>query len=189
MNDTFFDNFALDTRRLSLKVLDPTFAGKVIDYYKRNKDFFQTFLPSIENYLYDEDYQTERLWKEFELMMENKAIRFYIFSKEDFKYQQILGDIAIANIIHGSVLSCTIAYNLDYLHTNLGYMTESLQRVIKFIFEDMKLHKIEAYIQPINKPSIDLIKRLDFVREGIAKDYMFIKGKWVDHERFILLNK
>lgn len=189
MNDIFFDNIALDTNRLLLKVLDPTFAGKVIDYYKRNKDFFQTFLPNIENFLYDEDYQTERLWKEFELLMENKAIRFYIFKKKDFMYEQILGDIAIANIIRGSVLSCTIAYNLDYLHTDRGYMTEALRKVIDFIFTELKLHKIEAYIQPVNKPSIDLIKRLDFVSEGTARDYMFIKGKWVDHERYVLLNK
>lgn len=185
----FFDDFYLLTDRLLLKALDPAYAAKIADYFQRNKNFFMSCLPGIEKFLSDDRLQYERLWKEYELMLDSKAIRFFLFDRDDHKFENILGDISIANIIRGSVLSCTLAYNLDFIHTGKGLMSEALEKIIDFIFTDLKLHKIEAFIQLDNKPSLKLIHNLNFEREGTSRDYMFINGEWINHERYVLVNK
>jgi ribosomal-protein-alanine N-acetyltransferase len=59
--------------------------------------------------------------------------------------------------------------------------------VLGYAFEILKLHRLEANIQPGNKVSIALIKRCGFVREGFSKRMLKICGRWRDHERWALL--
>jgi ribosomal-protein-alanine N-acetyltransferase len=56
-------------------------------------------------------------------------------------------------------------------------------------FEILKLHRIEANIQPDNQPSIRLIERLGFTREGFSRHYLFIAGQWRDHARYAMLSE
>ena len=60
-------------------------------------------------------------------------------------------------------------------------MYEALQKLIPFILEDIGLHRIMANYMPANLRSANLLKRLGFVIEGFAKNYLKINGKWEDH--------
>jgi ribosomal-protein-alanine N-acetyltransferase len=53
--------------------------------------------------------------------------------------------------------------------------------VVGFAFETLRLHRVMANYQPINERSGKLLRRLGFVTEGYARDYLFINGAWRDH--------
>jgi ribosomal-protein-alanine N-acetyltransferase len=85
-------------------------------------------------------------------------------------------------------LSCYLGYNLDGQEINQGYMTEALRKGIEIIFDEYKLHRIEASILPRNVRSAAVLEKLGFVNEGLSRDYLKINGKWEDHFHMVLLN-
>ena len=66
-------------------------------------------------------------------------------------------------------------------------MAEGLRQAITYAFKKLKLHRLEANIQPGNRRSIGLVKRLGFRKEGFSPRYVKIGGRWRDHERWALL--
>ena len=60
-------------------------------------------------------------------------------------------------------------------------MQEALRLVVKFCFEELKLHRVAANYQPNNIRSKRLLDRLGFLREGYAKSFLYIDGAWRDH--------
>ena len=66
-------------------------------------------------------------------------------------------------------------------------MSEALGLVLKYSFEKLRLHRLEANIQPSNRASIALVKRTGFVREGFSRRYLKICGRWRDHERWAII--
>jgi ribosomal-protein-alanine N-acetyltransferase len=66
-------------------------------------------------------------------------------------------------------------------------MREALEAVLRLAFGALRLHRVEANIQPQNRASIALVKSLGFRREGYSRRYLKIGGRWRDHERWALL--
>ena len=66
-------------------------------------------------------------------------------------------------------------------------MTEAVQLMLKHAFEHLKLHRLEANIQPRNIASIALVERAGFTREGYSRRYLKICGRWRDHERWAII--
>lgn len=99
----------------------------------------------------------------------------------------IVGGVNINNIVRGTLQSGTLGYTAYASTTGHGYMTEGLSLVIQHAFGELGLHRLEAHIQPDNTPSLNLIKRLNFQREGYSTAFQFINGEWRDHERWAIL--
>jgi [ribosomal protein S5]-alanine N-acetyltransferase len=59
---------------------------------------------------------------------------------------------------------------------NKGYMTEALSAILAYGFEQMNLHRIEAYIADYNIPSAKLLKRFGFTEEGNARGHYIVDG-------------
>jgi ribosomal-protein-alanine N-acetyltransferase len=68
-------------------------------------------------------------------------------------------------------------------------MREALEAVVGRVFGPLRLHRIEANIQPRNRASIQLVRRLGFRHEGYSRRYLKIRGRWRDHERWALLKE
>jgi ribosomal-protein-alanine N-acetyltransferase len=109
---------------------------------------------------------------------------FFICRRED---DAILGSIGLFQIVRLKVQSAFTGYVIGAPYARQGYATEALQLVLRFAFKKMKLHRVEASIQPHNVPSRALVKRAGFTCEGLSRRLVKIGGKWRDHERWAVL--
>lgn len=179
--------YEIQTERLILKILDTSFYRQQIVYQRNNKEHFLNIYPALTDDFYSEFHQMEVLRKEFQWAMDGFAYRYYIFSKEDSFFKKIIGDISITNILGGNAKSCKMGYKLDKDEVGKGYMAEAMQKMIRFVFDELDLQRIEINIMPDNEKSIALAEKLGFLNEGTAYSYLKINGSWEDHTRFALI--
>ncbi len=107
----------------------------------------------------------------------------------EVKSDRLLGVININNILLGPIRSASLGYYGDRNYAGTGHMTEAMGLVLKYAVEDLGLHRLEANIQPGNIPSIRLVQKLGFTKEGFSPKYLQIAGKWRDHERWAILDE
>lgn len=177
---------SLTTERLYLKTLTVKEAPQVLDYFQRNRHFFQAWTPTTEDSFYTLAFQRKRLEAEKTAMEEKRLFRLWLYAQKDCS--KIVGDIGFSNIVWGAFQSCHLGYKIDYQETHQGYMTEALQKAIDIIFQTFRLHRIEANILPKNVRSIRVVEKLGFVQEGLARKYLKINDIWEDHFHYVLLN-
>lgn len=61
-----------------------------------------------------------------------------------------------------------------------GYITEAINQVINYGFNEMKLHSIEALIDPANLASAKVLEKCNFIKEGHFKESEFYNGQFID---------
>ncbi|WP_419420540.1 GNAT family N-acetyltransferase [Legionella sp. D16C41] len=103
-----------------------------------------------------------------------------------FKNHEIIGVFNINEIVRGIFQSAYLGYYASVKFAGSGLMSQSLKLVLVEIFLNLKLHRIEANIQPTNLASIYLVQRNGFFKEGFSPRYLKINGVWCDHFRFAL---
>jgi hypothetical protein len=99
----------------------------------------------------------------------------------------LLFKVAIARYF-AFVATCQLVYLLE---PQLKKIVKNYYLFVKevriFIFLGFFFqYRIEANIQPGNKASISLVKRLGFTQEGFSEKYLQINGEWRDHQRWAL---
>jgi ribosomal-protein-alanine N-acetyltransferase len=179
-------NKVYHTDRLILKVLKTHQAQEVLDYYLRNKDFLHNWEPERGRRFYTYEYQQELLKEEYHEIKDKSKLRLWIYKKED--EERTIGSICFSNIIYGNFLSCFLGYKLDKEEINKGYTTEAVKKGVSIMFEEYKLHRVEANIIPENTASIKVVEKAGFEKEGYSKRYLNINGKWKDHIHFAIYN-
>ncbi len=100
---------------------------------------------------------------------------------------RVVGVFNLSEIVRGNFQSAYLGYYAGEPYAGRGYMTEGLRLVLRHAFENLKLHRVEANIQPTNAASIRLARRAGFTQEGFSRHYLKIGGRWRDHERWALL--
>ncbi len=100
---------------------------------------------------------------------------------------EIVGVININEIIRGVFQYGSLGYYAFEPHAGKGLMREGMLLVVKHAFGKLKLHRLEANIQPGNDASIALVKKCGFVCEGLARRLLKVRSSWRDHERWALL--
>lgn len=99
----------------------------------------------------------------------------------------ILGFFNLSQIARGSLQSAYLGYAAGKPHAGSGYMREGLELVLRNAFLNLRLHRVEANIQPDNTASLALARGAGFRREGFSPRYLKIGGRWRDHERWAIL--
>jgi ribosomal-protein-alanine N-acetyltransferase len=115
---------------------------------------------------------------------ENKSIHWAItLAKED----KLIGMICILRM-QPENFRTEIGYILDPNYHQQGIMDEALKRVIKYAFEELKFHSLEALIDPENTASERLLIKNNFVKEAHFKEKTFYNGVFLDDVIYSLIN-
>lgn len=175
---------ALDTDNLRLAVLRKSEAARVAEYLQNNRDFHKQFSQTHTDDYFTVSTQKKYLAYDCNSFLEGSLVPLWISLKNDNK---IIGRVSFFNFAYGGMMSCACGYHLDKEHTGKGYMTEALKSAMAFVFDEYKMHRIEAFIVPENEPSLNLVKRVGFHYEGKRNSYMHINGRYRDHEAFYML--
>ena len=64
---------------------------------------------------------------------------------------------------------------------------KAVELAIGIAFKRLKLHRLEANIQPDNLASIALVRACGFSKEGFSPRFLKNNGQWRDHERWAML--
>jgi ribosomal-protein-alanine N-acetyltransferase len=99
---------------------------------------------------------------------------------------RIAGSVNINSIIRGRFQNGSLGYAAFAPAAGRGYMAEGLGLVLRYAFEELRLHRLDAQIQPGNHASIRLVRRLGFRHEGYSPELLFIDGAWRGHERWAI---
>lgn len=99
----------------------------------------------------------------------------------------IAGYFGLGQIYHGHFRSAYLGYYAFVPLAGHGYMRDGLQLVLDHAFGTLRLHRIQASIQPDNLRSIALVRGAGFVKEGYGRRYLKVGGRWRDHEHWVLL--
>ncbi|MGO9822006.1 MAG: GNAT family N-acetyltransferase [Solirubrobacteraceae bacterium] len=99
----------------------------------------------------------------------------------------ILGFFNLSQIVRRGFQSAYLGYAVGKPYAGQGYMRDGLELVLRYAFATLRLHRVEANIQPTNASSIALARGAGFRREGFSPRYLKIGGRWRDHERWAIL--
>jgi len=118
-----------------------------------------------------------------ELLSKNEGIGWSISLKEE---NEMIGMIGYWRMQPENQRG-EIGYMLLPAYWGKGIMSEALAEVVRYSFEELGLHSIEADINPENLASAKILERHGFVREAYFKENIFWEGKYLDTAVFSLL--
>jgi ribosomal-protein-alanine N-acetyltransferase len=121
------------------------------------------------------------------LIERNRADNFFALLARRSDDSAIVGLFELSDVVRGAFQSAYLGYWVGEPYAGKGYMREGMQLALRFAFNELKLHRVEANIQPANERSLALAKKSGFRREGFSPRYLKIGGRWRDHERWAIL--
>jgi len=109
---------------------------------------------------------------------------FFVFRADD---NALVGGVNLRNVMRGVAQSAQIGYWVGQPYARHGYVSAGVQTVTRFAFRTLGLHRVEAACCTDNDASRQLLLKVGFHEEGLARGYLKINGKWRDHLLFGLI--
>lgn len=108
----------------------------------------------------------------------------YAFFIADAVTDILLGGITLSHVRRGTAQIASLGYWIGRPYVNQGRMQEAVKTLLPFAHRTLRLHRVEAATMLANAPSIRVLENCGFEREGLAKSYLKINGRWEDHILF-----
>lgn len=124
-----------------------------------------------------------RLRLHAEEMSRDEAYPFLVFREDE----TLVGGLTIGQIRRGVAQTATLGYWMGEPFAGRGYMSRAVRAAAGFVFSMLRLHRLEAACLPQNDASMRLLESVGFKREGYARAYLRINGRWQDHVLYALL--
>lgn len=100
--------------------------------------------------------------------------------------ENIIGVFNVSEIVRGLFQNAYLGFYAVSDFSGKGHMSTGLKLVLSKVFNELKLHRIEANIQPENIKSIQVVKRNGFRYEGYSPRYLKIHNEWCGHEHWAM---
>lgn len=180
INDSIFNKFPiLKSERLIFRNFLDTDAKNLFEIRsdERVMNYMDTFKhKSIE----DAKNLINSIQKSFE---EKSGINWVIIEKHS---EQFVGYFGFWRLMKDHCRA-EVGYALSPEFWGKGYMTEAMDKMIDFGFNELKLHSIEANVNPNNSSSIKLLERAGFKKEAYFRENYLFNGEFIDSIIYSLL--
>lgn len=160
-------------------------AQPLTDYFVTNASHLKPWEPTREAAFFELKGWQQRLLKLEEL--HRLALGYYCVITDPAD-QIVLGTISFSQLTRFPLHACHVGYSLAQQAQGQYIMTQALDLACQWLFKQQHIHRIMAAYMPANTRSEAVLKRVGFVQEGIAKDYLLIDGQWQDHILTSLIN-
>lgn len=171
-----FPQFA--TQRLSVRHVQPADAPIVQQYYLHNRKHLARWEPAKPKDFYTLEVTRARIATMQDNFINDRGVHFIALADDK---TQAIGMCNFTSITRGVFQACYLGFSLAEEYQGKGVMREFLQPCIHYMFTHKRLHRIMANHLPDNTRSAKLLHSLGFTREGYAKSFLKIDGRWQDH--------
>jgi len=169
----------LQTERLRLTLLQPGMERAMVDFLSTNAAHFSPWDPPAPPDLLSTERWAVQCSNAVADFQNGSAVRFLLAPAA--QPEKIIGAANVTQIFRGPFQGGVLGYRIGREWEGQGLMREALAEIIRYLFDEQRLHRIHANYLPSNARSGRLLARLGFTIEGYAKDYLFIDGAWRDH--------
>lgn len=116
----------------------------------------------------------------------DSAYAFFLFRRSD---DALVGGITLSNVRRGVAQACSLGYWMGATFAGRGLMTAGVKAITPFVFDTLRLHRLEAACMPSNAASVRVLEKAGFQREGFARRYLCIAGVWQDHLLYAMVSE
>ena len=166
----------LTTARLRLVGPHRELAPAVVSFLAENREHFAPTSPPQPDDFFTLDGAARRLAQAEEELASERRVPWFMMIEDE-----VVGSINFNQCFRGPFQACYLGYAIGRRFEGQGLMREGLEAALAHMFDERGFHRVMANYMPTNERSGGLLRRLGFVVEGYARDYLFIAGAWRDH--------
>lgn len=157
----------------------------LLEYFSVNRQHFKKWEPAKPDSFY-----SAKSWNEYfrKIISDQESGYLAVFVVVDERHKIIVAHCTLSQIFHGAFKACYMGVGVTASHQGAGVAYNLCGTAIAHAFQTLRLHRVMANYMPHNNRSAKLLKRLGFQREGFAKNYLKINGRWEDHVLNSLVN-
>jgi ribosomal-protein-alanine N-acetyltransferase len=167
----------MKTARLRLEPLTVAHAQLVLDYVTENRAYLAPWEPLRSDDSLTLDAQRRELARSDVDRAAGMCARFAAFEHDG---SQLAAIVNLWDIRHGVIETAVLGYSVGERFSGRGYATEAAGAVVRHAFERFGLHRVQASYQPENVASERVLRKLGFMVEGYAREFLFLNGMWRD---------
>ena len=176
----------IETERLVLRMGEVRDAPEIVRYFHENRAHLAPSRPRMSPEFFTEDFWRSQAHAALSEFRTEKSLRLLMFERGSG--ERVIGNVNFVQFQRGAAYYCTLGYGMAADREGRGMMREALEAAIRYVFGELNMHRIQANHVPWNRRSGGLLRRLGFVVEGYARDYLYLDGEWQDHVLTSLTN-
>jgi len=188
-----------------LVVLEPPDSGTLHAYYRENREHLAPWEPHRDPSFYTPEQVRKLVADRYREYRDGTSVHLSVLDDGG----KMVAECNFTNIVRGPFQACTLGFSVAAACAGKGIMTGVVRQATETVFAEYGLHRIMANYMPRNaarslrrrsfapaklptrpsgRASARVLEKCGFVREGFAKQYLRIAGRWEDHVLTALVN-
>ena len=172
------------TTPLPLVVLEPSDSETLGAYYRENREHLAPWDPHRDPAFYTPEHVRKLVTDRYRGYLDGTSLHLSVLDQGG----AMVAECNFTNIVRGPFQACTLGFSVARASEGKGIMTVAVGKATEIVFGELGLHRIMANYMPRNAASARVLEKCGFVREGFAKQYLKIAGRWEDHVLTALVN-
>ncbi len=151
----------------------------LLAFMEENRGFLEQWEPVREDDFFTLDAQLADIEAAAADLAADRRYAFGIFEGDE-----LVGRVALSQVFRGVFQNAYLGYSIGERWNGRGFASEAVGLAVRFAFDKLALHRVQAAVMPRNVGSIRVLEKNGFREEGYAVGYLCINGVWEDHRIF-----